>query len=127
MVFREGSAGRPAATGWIRADRTTQPSWALPAEAIIAVLPVPVPASNFLRGTIGPTATGYAVLAVIVAVLVALPVFGILRQSAIALALMFAPVAAGWLLPGELGHAAGNVIGIPWAAIAAVNLVSLRR
>lgn len=78
MVFREGSAGRPAAKGWIRADRTTQPSWALPAEAIVAVLPVLVLASNFPRGTIGPTATG-------------------------------------------------TVIGIPWAAIAAVNLVSLRR
>ena len=38
---------------------------------------------------------------------------------------MFAP-AAGWLLPGELGHG-GERHGIPLAAIAAVNLVSLRR
>ena len=72
-----GRIGRPSRGDRLDPRRSaTQPSWALPAEAIIAVLPVLVPASNFLRGTIGPTATGYAVLAVIVAVLVALPVSG---------------------------------------------------
>mgnify|MGYP007061770055 FL=1 len=125
MVFRHcGDAG---AYGWIRADRTTQPPWALPAEAIISVLPALVLASNFLRGTIGPTAMGYAVLAVSFAILVALPVFAVLRQSTLMLALMFVPVAVGWLLPAELGHAVGTVIGIPWAAIAGVNLVMMRR
>ncbi|MFD5867331.1 hypothetical protein ACFWGD_01785 [Corynebacterium sp. NPDC060344] len=126
MVFRSGG-GERASYGWIRADRTTQPEWALPAEAIISVLPPLLLAVNFLGGTIGPTVSGYVVLAVIVAVLMALPVFAILRQSVVGLALMFAPVAAGWMLPGEMGHAAGTYIGLPWAAIAAVNLAYLRR
>lgn len=132
MVFRHGGGGPGApgargAYGWIRADRTTQPAWALPAETIIAVLPTLVLASNFLRGTIGPTAGGYAALAAVLAVLVALPAWAVLRQSVPGLALMFVPVLAGWLLPGEAGHAAGTVIGLPWAAIAAANLVALRR
>lgn len=124
MVFRDGGAGT---WGWVRVDRTGQPAWALPAETIIAVLPIVMLVANFLRGTIGPTPAGYATLALAAAVLMVLPAFAILRQSILGLALMFAPIAAGWLLPGELGHAAGTYVGITWAAIAAVNLVHLRR
>ena len=90
MVFRDGGAGT---WGWVRVDRTGQPAWALPAETIIAVLPIVMLVANFLRGTIGPTPAGYETLAVAAAVLMVLPAFAILRQSILGLALMFAPIA----------------------------------
>ncbi|WP_295627101.1 hypothetical protein [uncultured Corynebacterium sp.] len=124
MVFRESGAPR---RGWIRADRSRQPEWALTAEAIIAVLPTLMLANLFLSGTIGLTAAGYAVFAVVVAVLLATPVAAIGRQRWPGLALMLVPAAAGWLLPAELGYAAGAYIGVPWAIIAVVNLAMLRR